>query len=430
MGANFGREQRGRNRLRRAWQLRLGGEDIVSSMMGQIPVVARVFVSLSLILIATLGCARSEAPSRNRLLEAVSPPTGPEAMAPFLAVDGEDLLLSWLEPGHRFLMSRLHAGRWSEPVAIAEGPDFFANWADVPKVAVAADGTLWAHWLAKIGEDTYAYGIFLARSLDGGASWEPMGTLHDDDSPTEHGFVAWAPEGTGLRAVWLDGREMLDGGPMALRTAHVGAEVGPAEVLDDRVCECCPTALTVPASGPLALYRDRSEDEIRNIAVARGSADGWEPLRPIHPDDWRIAGCPVNGPAVDSAGDHVAAAWFTAADESPRVQLAFSVDGGAEFSDPLVVDPDRPLGRVGLALDTDGSAWVSWLSVIGDVAQVRLARFDASGRQEDLVAADTGSSRASGIPRLTRLGDVLYLAWVETADDRPSGIGLARLPLS
>ena len=45
-------------------------------------------------------------------------------------------------------------------------------------------------------------------------------------------------------------------------------------------------------------------------------------------------------------------AWFTGAQERPRVLLAFSSDGGAVFGDPIVVESEGALGRVDLlALD-------------------------------------------------------------------------------
>jgi hypothetical protein len=349
-------------------------------------------------------------------------------MAPYLAADGEDLLLSWLEPSYRLLVARLHEGAWSAPAVIAEGSDFFANWADVPKVAVAGDGTMWAHWLAKLGEETYAYGIFLASSGDGGVTWQPRGTLHDDRTPTEHGFVAYAPEGDGLRAVWLDGRAMLDDGPMALRSTVLGENMAPSEVLDDRVCECCPAELAATPAGAVAFYRDRSPDEVRDMGVVRLSAAGWTAPEILHPDGWEIPGCPVNGPAADARGDELAVAWFTAADQRPRVQIAFSGDAGATFSAPLLVDGESPLGRVDLAMAGGGEAWVSWLAVAGDVAAVRIARVGTSGVTETRTVATTGASRASGIPRLARVGDEVFVAWVESSDERPSAVRVAHLP--
>lgn len=385
---------------------------------------------LALLTVIACGGDRVPEPSEISLLVVEGLPAESDAMAPYLVADGADLLASWLEPtttgGHRFAVSRLHDERWSAPVVIAEGDDFFANWADVPKIGVAGDGTLWAHWLAKLGDATYAYGIFIARSDDGGASWSPQGLLHDDTTPAEHGFVAYAAEGDDLRAVWLDGREMPAGSPMSLRTALLADGVGSSVVLDDRVCECCPTELTGASGGVLTFYRDRGDDETRNIGLAQRSPGGWSAPRHLHDDAWRIPGCPVNGPAADSMSERVAVAWFTAGQEQPRVQLAVSDDGGRSFGEPVIVDAERPLGRVDLVLDAVGDSWVSWLAVSDNLAQVRLARF-AGEERLDFVVAQTGSSRSSGIPRLARAGERLYLAWVETVDDRPAGIQIARL---
>ncbi|MDH3402003.1 MAG: glycoside hydrolase [Acidobacteriota bacterium] len=378
--------------------------------------------------LAAVACGAPEATPPAAPEATAQPPAGPGAIAPHLVTDGDDLLLSWLEPSWRLVASRLHDGAWSEPAVIAEGTDFFANWADVPKLALAGDGTLWAHWLAKLGEETYAYGIFLARSTDGGVTWQPRGMLHDDGTPTEHGFVAWTAEGDGLRAVWLDGRAMLDGGPMALRTAPVGETVGTAEVLDARVCECCPAELVAAAGSPIAFYRDRSREEVRDIGVTRRTPAGWTAPATLHDDGWTIPGCPVNGPAAEARGREVAAAWFTAADQRPRVQVAFSTDAGASFGAPVVVDDGTPLGRVDLALAAGGGAWVSWLAAAGDGAQLRLARVDGSGILESRTVATTAASRASGIPRLARAGAELFVAWVETAaGEGVSTIRVARL---
>ncbi|MER8349348.1 sialidase family protein, partial [Acinetobacter baumannii] len=78
---------------------------------------------------------------------------------------------------------------WSAPRTIAEGGDWFVNWADTPHIAATADGALWAHWLQKSAAATYAYDVVLARSADGGASWSAPLRVNDDGTPTEHGFV-------------------------------------------------------------------------------------------------------------------------------------------------------------------------------------------------------------------------------------------------
>lgn len=379
-----------------------------------------------------LACA----PSDRQELES---PAGPFSFAPNLLVEDDELIVSWLEQSelpsgeahHRLLVSRLESGDWSSPATVAEGSDFFANWADIPAVAVAADGTMYAHWLAKTAADTYAYSIFLARSEDGGTSWSPMGTLNDDDTATEHGFVSFVTQDAGVRAFWLDGRQMADGGAMTVRTAMVGEEVGTSEVLDDRVCECCATDAVMTGQGPVVVTRDRSDEEIRDIGIIRQVGDAWAASNRIAADDWRIEGCPVNGPAVAATDKKVAVAWYTAGGDGPKVQIAYSSDAGESFGSPEIVDGGRPLGRVDLVDDGSGGFVMSWLEGADALAEIRLRRLDGGGSVgKAMTVARTAPSRASGFPRLARVGDDLYLAWVDIEGEGTSQVRVLELPIS
>ena len=59
----------------------------------------------------------------------------------------------------------------------------------------------------------------------------------------------------------------LGSGNMTIRTAFVADSIGPGVPLDDRVCECCSTSAAMTANGPVIVYRDRSADEVRDIAT-------------------------------------------------------------------------------------------------------------------------------------------------------------------
>jgi len=351
--------------------------------------------------------------------------------------DGE-LLLSWLERtdsssggiAHRLRVARRGSNGWSAPVTVAEGEDFFANWADIPGVAVAGDGALVAHWLAKTDEETYAYSIFLARSEDGGDSWQPLGRLNDDATPTEHGFVSYAVEGEAVRAFWLDGRQMTAGGDMHLRTALVTHRVGSTELLDDRVCECCATAATMTDSGAVVVFRDRSPDEIRDIGSIRQLEDGWSSTIPVAEDGWRIEGCPVNGPGVAASGRNLSVVWYTAGQDRPSVRAALSDDDGATYRRVGVIDNGRPLGRVDVVSDGTGGFIVSWLEGADADAEIRLRRLSSAGELgEPLVVARTSPSRASGFPKLTQIDDSIFVAWVELDGTEVSRVRLSEIPL-
>lgn len=375
------------------------------------------------------------------------PPSGPHALGPSLTTSPEGLLLSWLEPlpqagkgagdeqrAHALRVSRLRDGRWSPPVTIHSAPDFFANWADFPAVARAADGSLTAHWLAKLGTDTYAYGIYLARSTDGGATWKPAGLLHADKLPAEHGFVSWISDREGLRAFWLDGREVAKGGATMLRTGLAG-KTGTEKVLDPSVCDCCQTDAAMAADGPVVVFRDRRDKEMRDISLVRRTGDGWSQPVLVHKDDWQIPGCPVNGPAVAAAGKRVAVAWFTAAASTgPQVKVAFSEDGGKSFGRPVVVDGEQPLGRVDLQLDANGSVLVTWMATGasggGKGSAVRVRRIGPKGAAGPPVTlAATSAARSAGFPRTAISGDRLWLTWVEDLPQGPSRIRVGSLPL-
>lgn len=412
------------------------------------PATASCRLPIVLALAGTLlaGCDR-EPPVP--VVHEIPSPAGAGALGPNLALTSQGVFLSWLEPEvvpneeprHALRVAELEQGSapaWSVPATVTSGAAFFANWADFPAVTDLAGGLL-AHWLERIGEDDYAYGVRLARSLDHGATWQPLGFLHDDRSPAEHGFVSFVPlrEGAGgVQAFWLDGRDMAGGGPMTLRTVRVPADAGgfsastlgeleaaPAStVLDDRVCECCQTDAALAAGGPVVVYRDRSDDEVRDIWIVRATGAGWSEPRRVAEDGWRIPGCPVNGPAVAASGQRVVVAWFTGAGDRPTVKVASSADGGASFGDALVLDGEAPLGRVDVAIAGETS-WVTWLARSPEGAAVRLAALGLGrGGSPALqgppaTLAATGGARSSGFPRTLALdGGRLLVAWVDTED--------------
>lgn len=368
----------------------------------------------------------------------VDPPARPGALGPNLSPDGGTVLLSWLEPPHpgvkpqegnyALRFSRFENGRWSEPATIASGTDFFANWADFPSVTPHAQGRLLAHWAAKSAGEKYAYDVRLALSRDRGRTWKSLGTAHDDRTPTEHGFVSAVPEADRIRLFWLDGRATAGGkGAMALRTALVGDVVGKSEVLDRKVCDCCQTGAAATAGGPLVVYRDRSDAEIRDVAAVRLGGGRWTDPKPVAADGWEIGGCPVNGPAIAAAGRRVAVAWYTQAADRPRVEVAFSNDAGASFGPATVVDARAPLGRVDVVLDGNGDALVLWAASQGKAAAIRLARVTPAGRVGPaLSVAATDTSRSSGFPRLERAGSTLVVAWIEASE--PPHLRAATIP--
>ena len=171
-------------------------------------------------------------------------------------------------------------------------------------------------------------------------------------------------------------------------------------LIDDRVCECCPSAAAITAEGPIVAYRNRTADEIRDIYVSRLVGGTWTEPRAVHNDNWRIAACPVNGPALNARGRDVAIAWFTGVGDQGRVYAAFSSDAGESFGPPVRVDDVSALGSVDVELLADGSAAVTWIEFAEQRSAVRLRQANRNGsRSASLAVSPIASGRSSGYPR-------------------------------
>jgi hypothetical protein len=407
----------------------------------------RVQLPYSLMLVT--GCAMPDAGAPTFSLGQVefAAPAGSGEPNLYATADGR-VVMSWLQQTgdgrHALRVAVRSGGQWGEPRTVAESDAFFVNWADFPSILELPDGAWAVHWLQKTAGSRYAYHVQVAISTDKGATWSKPVTPHRDRSPTEHGFVSMVPWQDGVGLIWLDGRAMggegaasagagggsdhEPRGAMTVRFTTIGAggSLGNEVLLDDRTCECCQTALARTARGLVAAYRDRSEAEIRNIAIARLVNGRWTEPRHVADDRWYYLGCPVNGPSLSSAGDTVAIAWFTAPEQQPRIFAAFSTDGGATWSAPVRVDDGKPLGRVDIELLSDGSALVSWVETTAS-AEVRARRVRRDGRVDaSWLVAETSDARASGFPRMARAGNEIVFAWTLVGETGGVRVATAR----
>ncbi|MCP4300591.1 MAG: hypothetical protein GY783_08405 [Gammaproteobacteria bacterium] len=296
------------------------------------------------------------------------------------------------------------------------------TWADLPSGSPLCDAQWGAHWLSKSTEATYAYDILLAQSFDEGKSWSEPVRPHTDGTPTEHGFVSIHREGDSAALLWLDGRKTINVAgdnpadtSMTLRAAVIdpAGALSSEQQVDEIVCDCCQTDVAISAGGPIAVYRDRTVDEIRDIYVSRFSEGQWGPGSPIADDGWEITSCPVNGPSVDAQGKLVAIAWFSAAQDKPVVRAALSTNGGRSFKEPVEIASRRSSGHVGVAIVDRLSAVVSWVE--SDNRGTNAINIRSLTVEGLLGPAQTvGRSDLLHIyPQLIRSDDKLILAWTD-----------------
>jgi len=339
------------------------------------------------------------------------------AMAPDLTGDGRGgFALSWYEPKEKAVrISILHDGAWSEPMTIAQGDDVKANRADTPIIAV--DGNTIVATFAKA--NGHGRNVYVTRSNDGGKTWSKPATPHPTIA-SEFGFVSVASNGD---LIWLDGRGLPGGeegkGDMQFHftTLKKDGTLAKDETLDGRACDCCPTSMVLVDGRPVVAYRDRSDAEVRDISIMRRTTQGWSKPTAVHADNWTIKGCPVNGPALAARGADVVIAWFTGANDDPRVNVAFSRDGGANFGNPIRVDTGKPTGRVGVAFTGDDVV-VTWLA---DGA-LNARRVSTKGALRTPVRL----GEAGGLPRVAASKDNVAIAFAAGDSVRFETIELPR----
>jgi hypothetical protein len=267
-------------------------------------------------------------------IAAITAPAGANTGEPQLTVSSRGVLLSWVEHADskttlRFA-ERTRDG-WTQPRTVASGDNWSINGLDLPSMLRLSNGTVVAQWMQAAG-GMHANDIRLSYSIDDGKRWARTLTPYKEKTSRERLFPSLfeTPNG-GVGLVWLsggapsampsgrtggfthgpghappqgggggsghqgqaghDGRGVMSSmGDMSLRfAAFDGAWKQVAELpVDPRVCECCSTAAVATSEGIVAAYRNRSDDEVRDINVSRFADGRWSEPAVVHADNWRI----------------------------------------------------------------------------------------------------------------------------------------------
>ncbi len=367
------------------------------------------------------GCAADYAPRMGAVVTIAAE----GATNPTTAVDpgGKHAYVAWVgapsEP-HRadVWLARVGADGSIEgqPVRVNTIPGDAAPHEQAPaQVAVGPEGNVYVayqHSIPIAGRKHPASVLRVARSIDGGLTFEPAIDVNDDADgpPSSHTFhhIMVGPEGK-VYVSWLDGR---------LREAHrieraAASGVNPHDhgatdekgipgsdvriawstdggrtfsrsvVVDGGVCPCCRTALALGPDGVLYVaWRKAFPDEVKDVVVARSEDGGrsWGPPVRVHGDNWQIQGCPHVGPslAVD-AYSRLHVTWFTGAPGRPGLYYAKSNDGATTFSEPsaLVTGDWVPVTHAKLAADGEG-VWLAWSDARGDKPMLKITHTDGS----------------------------------------------------
>ncbi|NKI26627.1 hypothetical protein HCG49_08635 [Arenibacter sp. 6A1] len=390
-------------------------------------------MALTLLLVS---CGAKEKKAQE-IVRHIPSPEGSSNFLPYLFSNSDQAILSWVHTVNdsttQLKYSYLDNDEWKAPKEIIKGSDWFVNWADFPLIA-ENKGNLISHILQKSSAGTYSYDIKLNLLPKGDTEWKTGLPLHTDGTKTEHGFVSAIPfKEDQFFMTWLDGRNTGDaaqghehehghGGAMSIRAAVVSPTGALSEeaLVDNRTCDCCGTTAAITSNGPVVLYRDRTEDEIRDISISRYVNGAWTSPKPVHRDGWEIKGCPVNGPKSDAFGNTLVAAWFTAANNEPVVKVAFSEDGGENFDAPFVINDHAAIGRVDVLMIDAENVIASWMESVGDGAQLKAVMMHISGKiSTPIVISQIDAPRKAGFPQMELVKDKVYFAWTAVRDQTP-----------
>lgn len=395
----------------------------------------KYFISLLVVLMSLVSCEKRNTNNSENGFISIKSPTSIGSMQPFLFSKDKNLFMSWTQKMNDSIYtlnySELKIGKWTETIEITRGDNWFVNWADFPAIS-ENNGNILTYILQKSEASTYAYDIHMYLAGTNENSVNKNFILHSDSTKTEHGFVSMLPyKDDSFFVTWLDGRNTGGGshdvghssnGAMSVRAASVlqTGEVVDDTLVDNKTCDCCQTSAAITPKGPIIVYRDRTDDEVRDIYISRLLDGSWTIPKPIHNDNWIINGCPVNGPKAATYNNSLVVAWFTAAKNTPKVNIIFSDDSGKSFDTPIQIDNGKPIGRVDVALLDENNALVSWMESSENGAEIKVVKVNSNGaKQKPLIAASLSAARSSGFPQMEVFNDTVYFAWNDISENQP-----------
>ena len=340
-------------------------------------------------------------------------------------VSGEgSLSLSWISSNEgkksTLSFSQFKEGKWINTQTMATGSDWFVNWADFPAHAIN-ENLILSSYLKKSDSGTYTYDVILSLQKLSGEKVKEDFLLHTDGVKAEHGFVSIIPNhNQGFFITWLDGRNTVDKDldgyhkPMTIRFAEItnkGDIIDESE-LDSATCDCCQTSIEMTNNGPIIVYRDRSEKEVRDIYTIRNINGVWEEPNPLHNDGWIINGCPVNGPKVAVNSTNLAIAWFTVVNNNPLVNVSFSKTNGDSFGTPFKLNDHDAIGRVDVAFLNNEEVIVSYMEVDDIGTYLRIKKVSVNGKvSKPITISKIDGGRNTGVPQLEVINNEIFIVW-------------------
>lgn len=235
-------------------------------------------------------------------------------------------LINWCETdgaGNKFLYLSFFdtaSGKFLPAISVPVVQHILFHEEGMPKMAVKGDGSLVAVYETSLptNENDWAGSVDYMQSFDRGKTWTTPRAVHSDTAAGgSHSFAAITRLDNGeIGACWLgqsyDPRK--GGRPVMFASTTGNSGFGKETLVDAVACECCRLAIAATGGGRVGIvYRDIINDSIRDISICTSSDNGQLFGTPVSfsQDQWKIAGCPHNGPDLVTTANATYAVWFT-----------------------------------------------------------------------------------------------------------------------
>lgn len=294
-----------------------------------------------------------------------------------------------------------------------------------PGLAAGMDNQLFMTWSTARTGGMFAADLQLARSMDGGLTFERPVLVNDDGQVISHSFESLSADRQGhVYLTWLDGRHKDKSGASAIFACSrdSGKSVGANLTIDRMACPCCRPMMALAPNGSLwAAWRKTFDGNVRDIVLAKSVDQGRTFSEPIlvQRDGWVFPACPHRGPSVafDRFG-RLYIGWYTeGTDEQPWLLIAVSDDEGETFSPPISLHTSATSlpDQLRMTVHSDGAVVAVWEEATGvrkrTVMRVSLDR----GRTFGPVQTLSDGAKAEAPAVAVHPNGTVALAWSEHA---------------
>ena len=239
-------------------------------------------------------------------------------------------------------------------------------------------------------------------------------------------FVAWIDK-RDLVAATKAGRS-YDGAAVYYAVSSDGGRTfAPERKVADQTCECCQIALAIDGEGRVeALWRNVFTGQIRDHALAVLPAAVREPVTPIRAtfSNWHVEACPHQGPVLAIAPDGVRhMVWFGAVDDKADVYYSRLDRDGKPLGKPWPIGSGAGADQAPNAMAShatliaeDGKLWLAWKSFEDDTMRLMIRSSDDGGAHWSAPKVLAQTAEGSDNPQLLADDGHVYVSW-RTQDD-------------